>query len=233
MNNSISQTSTLRRTAYGRPAGLLIAVLALLLTTFSSVALAQTNTVLGCGNNSQGQLGNGTTTNSSLITPVSNIVGVKAIACGSAHTLALDANGNVWAWGDNIFGQLGTGDTTNRTKPVVVLDGVKAIAAGRLHSLALRADGTVWAWGYNAEGQLGTGDTINRFTPTQMSGSANSGIKAIAAGLYHSLILCEDSFLYGCGNNADGELGLGDNTNRTTPTFILSAIVGMACGDYH
>src|SRR5579871_1184088 len=233
MKTNISKTATLRRIAYRLPAGFLIASLALLLTTFSAAARAQTGVVLGCGFNGDGELGNGATTNSSLITPALNVVGVKSISCGYNHTLALDANGNVWAWGSNNHGQLGTGDTANRDKPVVVLDAVRAIAAGGFHSLALRADGTVWAWGSNTDGQLGTGDTTDRHSPTQMSGSDNAGIKAIACGLNHSLILCENSLLYGCGFNADGELGVGDNTNRSSLTFITDEVVAMSAGAGH
>src|SRR5690242_21396851 len=121
MNTNVSETSSPRPTAYKHRAGLLIAVLALLLATFSSTVHAQTGVVLGCGYNGEGELGNGTATNSLLITPVSNLTSIKAIAGGSSHTLALDANGNVWAWGLNGNGQLGTGDKVDRHTPVLVL----------------------------------------------------------------------------------------------------------------
>src|SRR5262249_35113115 len=148
------------------------------------------------GDNSNGQIGDNTTTNRSLITPAFYISGVKAVSCGYYHTLALDSTGTVWAWGHNSFGQLGTGDTTNRYTPVAVLSGVKAISAGGFFSLALRSDGTVWAWGDNSSGQLGTGDFNNRFSPTPMNGSFNYRIKSISAGTYHSLILNDGNLLY-------------------------------------
>src|SRR5579871_978069 len=135
----------------------------------ASRAIAQTDAVLSCGYNADGEIGDNTTTNRLLLTPAHAISGIKAIACGPFHTLALDSSGIVWAWGNNAYGQLGTGDTTNRTTPVPVFYGAKAIAAGSFHSLALDADGSVWAWGYNAQGQLGLGDTSNRNRPTQVS----------------------------------------------------------------
>jgi hypothetical protein len=85
-----------------------------------------------------GQLGNGTTTNSSVPVQVINLSGVVTIADGGNFNLALDSNGDAWAWGSNIFGQLGNGTTTGSSVPVQVMDlsGVVAVAAGDSHSLA-------------------------------------------------------------------------------------------------
>src|SRR5262249_405716 len=87
-------------------------------------ALAQTNAVPSCGYNGDGEIGDNTTINRSLITPAYFIDAIKAIASGQSHTLALDSNGTVWTWGKNTYGQLGTGDTANRTTPVPILVGV-------------------------------------------------------------------------------------------------------------
>jgi alpha-tubulin suppressor-like RCC1 family protein len=66
------------------------------------------------------------------------------------------------------------------------LSGVQAIAAGSSHSLALKDDGTVWAWGLNIVGLLGNGTTTHHSsTPVQVSEVGE--VKAIAAGLAHSL----------------------------------------------
>ncbi|MBY9082732.1 RCC1 repeat- and reductase domain-containing protein, partial [Paenibacillus sp. HN-1] len=102
-----------------------------------------------------GQLGNGTTTNTTVPAAISTLSGVTAIAAGSRHSLALKSDGSVWAWGYGGSGELGDGSLTVRTTPVAVsglTSEVTAIAGGNSHSLALKSDGSVWAWGYNGDG---------------------------------------------------------------------------------
>ena len=60
------------------------------------------NGTLRCwGRNGQGQLGDGTFTNSSTPVPVSGITGVAAVSGGGGHTCALLTDGTVRCWGDN------------------------------------------------------------------------------------------------------------------------------------
>ncbi|HZD60439.1 MAG TPA: hypothetical protein VE439_08330, partial [Anaerolineae bacterium] len=78
-----------------------------------SLALKQDGTVWGWGDNSFGQLGDGTKTNRSTPVQAKALTNVTAIAAGDAHSLARKSDGTVWAWGGNGFGQLGDGTTTN------------------------------------------------------------------------------------------------------------------------
>ncbi|MEG6568804.1 S-layer homology domain-containing protein [Thermoanaerobacterium thermosaccharolyticum] len=138
---------------------------------------------------------------------------VKAIAAGAYHTVALKNDGTVWAWGWNDCGQLGDGTTTNRTIPVQVkgISDVVAIAAGMYHTVALKNDGTVWAWGFNYYGELGNGtaDKDSHSTPVQVKGI--SDVKAIAAGMYHTVALKNDGTVWAWGDNEHDQLG-----NETT-----------------
>jgi alpha-tubulin suppressor-like RCC1 family protein len=77
-------------------------------------------TVWTWGNNSNGQLGNGTTTNSSSPIQTVGLSAVMGIAGGTKDTLALKTDGTVWAWGSNGHGQLGDGTTTDRWTPLQV-----------------------------------------------------------------------------------------------------------------
>ncbi|WP_212960938.1 RCC1 domain-containing protein, partial [Salinispora arenicola] len=111
-----------------------------------SLALTTAGGVLAWGNNTFGQLGDGTTTTSS--TPVSVTLPaattITAISArDSQHSVAMTSAGAALSWGRNLRGQLGDGTTTNRSTPVNVHlptgVTVTAIAAGDDHSLALVA----------------------------------------------------------------------------------------------
>lgn len=101
------------------------------------LALLPGGIVEACGANASGQLGDGTTADSSRPVPVASLTGITAIAAGGYHSLALDSSGDVWAWGGNDHGQVGNGSTANVLEPVQVLSGTSMISAGSMHSLAL------------------------------------------------------------------------------------------------
>ncbi len=104
-----------------------------------SLALEAGGGVASWGANESGQLGNGTTTPSTVPVAVSGVSGASAIAAGGRSGMALLGSGRVLAWGDNSFGELGDGTTTNREVPVQVcgLKAIAAIAARAGQSLAL------------------------------------------------------------------------------------------------
>ncbi|MCL2140523.1 MAG: hypothetical protein FWH42_02425 [Dehalococcoidia bacterium] len=201
---------------------------------FYSLALKSDGTVWTWGQNNHGQLGNGTTTNSS--TPVQvkgvdgsdNLTDIIAVAAGLFHSLALRSDGTVWAWGYNNYGQLGIGTTADSLTPVQVstLSNITAISTTYNHSIALKSDGTVWAWGYNNYGQLGNDSTTNSSTPVQVKGVGGIGnltnITAIVAGGSHSLALKNDGIVYAWGYNGDGELGNNSTTDSSTPVQVSS-----------
>lgn len=156
-----------------------------------TVALLTDGSVLAWGDNTFGQLGTGTTADSS--TPVqvcamgqtapctAFLGGVSSLGPGLLdNSLAVGPGGVVFAWGNNFFGQLGDGTTTDRLTPVqacavgqtapcsTFLTGITAVAGGSLsHSVAVGAGGAVYGWGNNGSGQLGDGTTTARSTPVR------------------------------------------------------------------
>jgi alpha-tubulin suppressor-like RCC1 family protein len=191
------------------------------------------------GNNSGGQLGDGSTMTRLTPTGVSGLTsGVSAIAARGDHTCALVTNGAIKCWGSNGFGQLGDGSNTRRLTPVDVIDltsPVSAIAAGRNHTCALTTGGGVKCWGLNSNGQLGDGTTTQRLTPVDVSG-LTGGVIAIAAAGNHTCALTAVGGVKCWGFNANGQLGDGTVFNRLTPVDVsglTSGISTIAAGQSH
>ena len=190
--------------------------------SYHSCALKVDNTVWCWGDNSFGQLGDGTTTERLTAVQVKSITGIVAIGAGGDHSCGLKSDGTVWCWGRNNNGQLGDGSTVNRNSPVQVasLTNVVNIALGYLHTLAVRSDGSARSWGDNTYGQLGDNSYTDRLTPVTVSG-LTSGTQ-VSAGDFHSLARRSDGSVRAWGYNLYGQLGDGTTTTRATPISISS-----------
>lgn len=194
--------------------------------------------MLGWGDNSAGQLGDGTLTPSVVPTPVTGLAGVRMVAAGGRHELAVTASGSVVAWGDDAFGQLGNGVASasgDNEVPVAVpgLSGVTAVAAGEEHSLALLKNGTVMAWGDGSEGQLGDGSTATSAVPVPVKNL--TGVTAIAAGGLFSLALLSNGTVMAWGDGGNDQLGDGRAANSSVPVPVknLTGVTAIAAGSQH
>ena len=103
------------------------------------MALKADGTVQSWGRNNFGQLGDGTTIDSTALVTVGGVTGAIAIGAGQDHSLAVEGSGSVLAWGFNYLGQIGDGTTTDRSSATLVdgLTEANAVAGGQWHSLAL------------------------------------------------------------------------------------------------
>ena len=138
------------------------------------------------GDNSEGQVGDGTMLTRTLPVDVSGLTsGVRVMALGWRHTCAVTSGGGMKCWGRQYHGQLGNGTLYNpvgQTTPVDVIGlggPVTAAAAGFGTTCALTSGGGVKCWGYGEAGTLGDGRTSISPTPVDVSG-LGSGVTAIS-----------------------------------------------------
>ena len=176
------------------------------------------------GDNENGQLGDGSTTNSAVPINVSGLgSGVSTITAGQQLTCALASGGAALCWGSNGYGQLGEGGFTSSPVPVNVSglgSGVSAIAAGNLHTCAVTLIGAVLCWGWNSDGQLGNGSFTERQVPVDVSG-LGSGISAISAGYGHTCAVTSDGAAFCWGKNDLGQIGDGTRSIQPSPVQAL------------
>jgi len=121
------------------------------------------------GRNDRGQLGNGTTTGSSIPVAVAELPGaVAAVSAGGEHTCALMASNAVYCWGRNSEGQLGNAAWEDSSRAVLVTGlerSVVRVSAGGAHTCALMDTGAIMCWGDNEFGQLGDGTNNSSSLP--------------------------------------------------------------------
>jgi alpha-tubulin suppressor-like RCC1 family protein len=218
----------------GRCAGAAV-VLVLVLASVLPASASEASGAAAWGENYDGQLGNGTTTNEKEAVAVKLLTEATAVAGNEYHSLALLKSGKVMAWGMNGDGEVGNGTVTNEPEPVEVkkVTEAVAIAAGGHHSLALLASGKVMAWGENEFGQLGNGTTTNALEPVEVKGITEA--VAIAAGGYHSLAVLKSGKVMAWGDNSWGQLGNNTTTTEKEPVEVknITEAAAVAGGLYH
>jgi alpha-tubulin suppressor-like RCC1 family protein len=189
------------------------------------------------GDNTFGELGDGSTTNSGV--PVAVDAGglpagqrlAQIAAAGQFHTCAVDRAGAAFCWGLNSSGQLGDGSTDDSAVPVAVdARGVLArkvltgiAPGGGYHTCAVDAAGAAYCWGYNFYGQLGNGSTVDHSNvpvAVDVSGIlARRSLTRVTAGYYHECALDGTGAAFCWGLNSSGQLG--DRSTGTSPVPVL------------
>jgi alpha-tubulin suppressor-like RCC1 family protein len=199
---------------------------------FSSIAVASlhscgieagTNALYCWGSNTDGQLGDGTTTDHYAPNIVNAGTGYRSVAAGGRTTCAVTTAGQLQCWGYGLSGQIGDSTLVGKTSPTSI-DGANAytsVSVGLDHACAVRSSTALVCWGTNTYGQVGDGTTTTRLEPSLI---ASTGIKSVAAGSGYSTCSLDSANTLKCwGKNLYGQLGDGSTTNRTTPTAVLSA----------
>jgi len=204
-------------------------------------AISQTGSVSCWGDNSKGQIGDGTTSFRPQATPVVGLSAkVTQLALTYQSSCALLETGAVQCWGGNSQGELGVGIAAKITqsstpKNAVLLSNmtVKRLVSGRQHLCGMTNNDPLVCWGWNDLGQLGLTDTNPRYIPTPVT-AAGTGLKQLAAGYGHTCVTRTNDTL--CwGDNSKGQLGDGTTTSSSIPVTVsaLSGVTALTLGKEH
>lgn len=178
-----------------------------------SVAALSDGTTLAWGNNTLFPLGVGGT--GKVLTPAAmqNSKLAFAAAAGADFTLVLGQNCGVSSVGNGALGQLGLGSTATAAAltPIPALSGITAITAGGQHACAVTQAGALYCWG-----EALVGDPIK--APAQIAGIQS--VLQIARGNSHTLALTASGQVFAWGKNHVGQLGLGNTTDKPSPTAV-------------
>jgi len=231
-------TNTNRATAVG-VTGLSSGVASVSTGGWHSCAVMDSGSVKCWGRNDWGNLGNGTTSTS--YTPV-DVSGLNATAVKVVTTqyssCALTTAGGVKCWGYGGWGLIGDGTGSSRTTPVDVsgmTSGVIALAAGGQHMCAVKNTGALLCWGWNGYGQLGDSSNSDRYEPSDVTG-LDSGVVAVAPGMYHTCASLATGAVKCWGYNGDGQLGSNNwnGTNAPVSVFAMTdATTSISSGERH
>jgi alpha-tubulin suppressor-like RCC1 family protein len=189
-----------------------------LASSYSHTCARMADGALWCwGDNSWGQLGDGT--NTERLTPV-QVAGLSGkahdVATGWGNTCAVLVDGTTWCWGQNDLGQLAADKPASSPSPVRIagLPPALAVSIGENHICAL-ALGEVWCWGRNDQGQFGNGTTepwregaalpVRAQAPGVAFVEVSAGANATCARTADGTVWCWGTQNHGL--QADGQLG--------------------------
>ncbi|XP_054476471.1 probable E3 ubiquitin-protein ligase HERC3 [Anoplopoma fimbria] len=156
---------------------------------------------------------------------------IHAVGCGDHMVTLLSEGGNVFCV-----------DTTRTyiPRPLEALCNipVSQVACGSQHTVALTKDGQVYTWGRDSRGQLGLGRIEPRGdSPQHLQCLSGLPLVQVAAGGEQSFALSISGGVFCWGRNDRGQLGLGDTTDRTTPTPVCNLntkkTIYISCGKDH
>lgn len=180
------------------------------------------------GDNSVGQLGNGSTESSMVPVAVSGNLRLSSISAGWDHTCGVSVDNDAYCWGRGRYGRLGNGSSENSPVPVAVSGGLsfESVDSGLAHTCGITTGGDAFCWGRGEDGILGNNSTESSLVPVPVSGGLAFG--SIDAGSATTCGITTDGDAYCWGASDFGNLlGQGDDEleRKITP--------GPVAGDFN
>lgn len=234
--------STVNRNTPVDVAGLGAPVIAVVMGFTHTCALTAAGGVKCWGENSDGQLGDGSTVAHPLPVDVVGLAsGVAAISASINYTCAVMASGDVKCWGWNAYGQLGDGTTVSSPVPLQMPrlePGTATVATGFMHACALSTHGDIRCWGDNSIGQLGSGVPSDLPSPPSEVHGFTRGFASFDAGFDHTCALGRGGTPLCWGDNQLGQLGVGAISAEANPAprevvGLADTAIAFAAGGYH
>lgn len=198
-------------------------------------AIGDTGGVWCWGDNEFGELGDGTTNDSSTPVAVKGLPSEpSAIVAADRSTCAIVTDKSVWCWGLNTSGQLGNGNidgfSTEHPTPaqIPILTGVVRLSGAGDHYCAMLSDQTIGCWGGNTDAVLGTPDAGPVATPAIVGGLSN--VRNMSVGPRHACAVLNDGTMRCWGDNTAGILGDGTEDPSSAPVTVQD--VSQAAASY-
>lgn len=204
----------------------------LVLAVASVFALAACGPLYSWGSNASGQLGTGPTADQK---PAQ--VGEqrwKVASAGEEHSCGIKAAGTLHCWGDNEFGELGDRTYQSSFEPVQVgvADDWEAVSAGGSHTCGIRTGGDLFCWGRT----LRPDGSVDSVSAPELRGP-KGGWEQVSSGTEHTCAIRPDARLvdrlYCWGTNLNGQLGVGDTTDRAEATPVAGSFSDVDAGEAH
>lgn len=212
--------------------------------------IASTGQLFTYGDGTFGVLGHGDTQGIARPKEVESLKGlrVKSAACGPWHTAAVvevmssfkcnTPSGNLFTWGDADKGKLGHGDRKMKLVPTCVESLTSydflQVSCGMALTVGLTSTGVVFTIGSSKHGQLGNPQTDGESVCIVEGILKNEFVTEISSGSSHVAVLTMNGKVFTWGKGADGQLGLGDYDNRSSPTLVEALegrhVQSIACG---
>lgn len=218
-------------------------------------ALASDNNVYCWGENSMGQLGNNSTTDS--LVPVQidmsgalSGMTILAVDSGYSHSCVIASDNNAYCWGQGTSGQLGHALSTDSLVPVAVSKTglfsdktIKSVSAGTSSTCAIASNNNAYCWGAGGWGQLGNNAVANSNVPVAVYTSgvfSGKTVLSIKVGRFNACAIASDNLAYCWGADNYSQIGDSSTTNKRVPTAVSTAgvlsgktISSISTGDYH
>ncbi len=208
---------------------------------YFTLCIREDQSLWAWGYNAWGQLGNGTTIDTTR--PVEIMEDIVSVSAGTDHAVAVKKDHSLWVWGGNTEGQLGNGTSMNSLVPIKVMEDVLVAYAGNQTTAAIKMDGSLWMWGNGQYGQLGVDnikDDPRYSTPIWIM----DDVVSVSLGSSHTTAIKQDGSLWIWGTNIHGQLGsicpiltdTGSNivsAMHKTPIKIMDDVSCVSTGSAH